>query len=348
MIRFISRKWPPAVGGMETYSQRLAELLPRYDEVDVLCLPGNRNGQPPRLLSLLIFGLSTAAKLMTRQPAHVLHLADMSIWPLGVVGRMRSGKSTIVLSAHGTDVGFALRENFLGYLYKQYLKLGAKLLSNALVIANSRATARIAADHGFSRLAIVPLGTNMTPPHIPDKPLPHVFFSGRLIKRKGCAWFIHNVLPLLREDITLRVAGPVWDESERLALTSPRVTFLGCLDRNQLAVEYASALCAISPNIDVATHEFEGFGLTATDAAAAGGIALASLHSGLAEALIDGLTGFHLPPGDPSAWKDKIESILEWRPSERRDFIERSIRKVQDWYSWDRVAMETFAAYANG
>ncbi len=40
MILFITRKWPPAVGGMETYSVKLSQALQKLSTVEVMALPG--------------------------------------------------------------------------------------------------------------------------------------------------------------------------------------------------------------------------------------------------------------------------------------------------------------------
>ena len=58
-VRFITRKWAPAVGGMETYCLRLAEELSRIHDLEVISLPGKANGDAPSPLSLIIFGLKT-------------------------------------------------------------------------------------------------------------------------------------------------------------------------------------------------------------------------------------------------------------------------------------------------
>ena len=108
---------------------------------------------------------------------------------------------------------------------------------------------------------------------------------------------------------------------------------------------YARALCVVTPNIILANGEFEGFGLVATEAAASGGVSLAAQCQGLREAIVDGVTGFHLPPGEPGPWAQKINEISGWEPNRRAAFIERSVAECRTRYSWSRVAEETFAAY---
>ena len=46
-VLFITRKWPPAVGGMETYSHRLSGELAKHVPVQTVALPGAPSGLPP-------------------------------------------------------------------------------------------------------------------------------------------------------------------------------------------------------------------------------------------------------------------------------------------------------------
>ncbi len=330
---------------METYSLRLAERLPSYGDVQVSALPGNADGSMPGPLALIRFGLVNMVKtLFSTRPADVTHVADMASWPLALAARIRRPGAKRALSAHGTDVAYALRGGLKGSAYGIWLRMGALLLGRISVIANSSATAETASRFGFRDIEVVPLATDLRPPRAVSANR-DIFFSGRLVPRKGCAWFIRNVLPHLPEDVRLTVAGTKWDADEVSALDHPRVDFLGHLPFEQLPGRYANAACVIVPNIDVPAREFEGFGLVAVEAAASGGVTLAADHSGLKEAVIDGETGFKLPPGDAQAWIAKITEVLNWTPVERRTFSEASAQKAAAVFDWDRVAADTFKAY---
>jgi glycosyltransferase involved in cell wall biosynthesis len=173
----------------------------------------------------------------------------------------------------------------------------------------------------------------------------HLLFAGRLVERKGCAWFIRNVLPLLPAEIALDVAGTVWDEDEGAALRHPRVTHLGPLDSAALADACRSALCVIVPNIEPKSGEFEGFGLVGPEAAAAGGVVVAAATGGLTDSVIDGETGRLVPPGDPAAWAEKIREVAAWTPEARTRFVERAMARAREAFSWPRVADDTIAVY---
>jgi glycosyltransferase involved in cell wall biosynthesis len=213
------------------------------------------------------------------------------------------------------------------------------------VIANSRRTAEATRALGFRDVRVVPLATDMARAAPPDGPTREILFAGRLVRRKGLAWFVERVLPRLPEEIGLAVAGTVWDAEEARALEAPRVRWLGALGPEALAAAHARALCTVVPNIAVATAEFEGFGLAATEAAAAGGVVLAADRDGLTEAVIDGETGFLLPSGDAAAWAAKILEIRGWRPERRAAFVEAAVVRSREVYSWERVARDTLAAY---
>lgn len=347
-VLYLTRKWPPAVGGMETYSVKLTDELSQRYSVETLVLPGRKDGLPPTTLSIIGFAFRAAWKYL-RQPRlpSIIHVGDLAAWPLGLLARMRSPRAAVVISAHGTDVSYPRRKGWKGTLYGAYLHLGSKLSRDAIVIANSTATASAAAETGWRGAAIVPLATDFVGSGPIGTHDGQLLFAGRLVERKGCLWFVKNVLPLLPPHIGLKVAGPVWDKAEASALRDPRVTYLGSLGKEALIEAYRAAMCVIVPNIEPASGEFEGFGLVAIEASAVGGVVLASATGGLIEAVIDGETGYSLPPGNPQAWQTKIIEIANWPDGMRRTFVERSMKRTGEVYTWRRVADDVLSVYRN-
>jgi len=345
-ILYITRKWPPAVGGMETYSVRLTQALKQLVPVQVLALPGRTNGAPPTTAALTGFAVRTFVQLLfhNRLPL-VVHLGDMVLWPLGLAARARSRKTYVVLSAHGTDVAYHRRASVKGRAYGAYLRLGARLLGSARVIANSRATQEVAAETGWRNAAVIPLATDLEGPDPTGEHGGHLLFAGRLVERKGLAWFVREVLPRLPDTIRLKVAGTAWDPAEVRALNDPRVDFVGRLYGLDLIQAYRQALCVVVPNIEPHSREYEGFGLVATEAAAAGGVVLAARTGGLVEAVDEGVTGMLVAPGDADAWAQAISRVVGWDAPRRKAFLVRSMARCREHYSWARVARETFDAY---
>lgn len=346
-ITFVSRKWPPAMGGMETYSERLSSCLCSYGDVTVIALAGHADGSTPRPWELVIFGLKTAfALIFTNRPASVVHVADMASWPLALAARLRSPSTRRILSAHGTDVSFPRRGGVIGRLYGAYLRLGARLLGAVTVVANSAETAKAAKSFGFRDTVVVPLAAEAAfVADAPDIPEQTILFSGRLIRLKGCKWFIENVLPHLPETLELEVAGTIWDDDEFAALKAPRVRYVGRLDQADLHRRMVETLCVVIPNIEIENGQFEGFGLVAVEAAAVGGIPVVARQAGLKEAVIDNQTGFLITSGDAGQWVEKIKEISAWSPQDRTKFKAQARAAVETHYSWDRVARETALQY---
>jgi glycosyltransferase involved in cell wall biosynthesis len=344
---FITRKWPPAMGGMETYCLKLTEALRREHSVEVIALAGSPDGRPPRAHNLLIFGFTAGMRLLlhSRMP-ELIHVGDIASWPFAILAQIRRPSIRIAISAHGTDVSYGRRSGWRAALYRSYLRIGARLLRAAIVIANSQATADASAQAGFRRIEVVPLATDL---HAPQGNIhecgSNLLFAGRLMRSKGLSWFVENVLPHLPRGIDLDVAGLAWEADEARCLDHPRVRYLGVLDQARLAEAYATARCVVVPNIELANGVFEGFGLVAAEAAAAGGVVLAANSAGLMSAEIDGETGFLLPPGAAQPWIDKVGEVVAWSAEERRTFVTASMRQAKHYYSWERVALQTIAIY---
>jgi glycosyltransferase involved in cell wall biosynthesis len=342
-IRFITRKWSPAVGGIETYCVRLCTELAKRNHLDIIALPGKENGDAPGTWQMLTFGLGTALRLLFTRPARIVHIGDISIWPLGWLAQLRHRNIKIILSAHGSDLSFAGRKGLAAKLYGFYIGLGARLLGKATVIANSDWIASLATKTGFNTVITVALATDIKAPDeqefIPGKHNGQLFFAGRIVKSKGLSHLVNTVLPLLHQPLKIRVAGTIWDEEEALILKNPHVEYLGVLQPEALASEYANALCVVVPSVRP-----EGFRLVAAEASAAGGLVLAANHSGLAQTCTADV-GFVADIQDPEAWARQLDTFANWTLEQRSTFIRRSQKVAQQRFSWARVAAETQKAY---
>jgi glycosyltransferase involved in cell wall biosynthesis len=338
-ILFITRKWPPAMGGMETYCWELAQRLGRFGRLAIIALPGRKGGAVPTLPAMLWFGFSTAVRMIFRKPTTITHAGDLAIWPLAWIASVRGRKSKIVISLHGSDVNFANGSGIASRLYRAYIRLGAHLLKRAKLVANSEWIASLARAQGYSDVVVVPLATTLKVQSVPTGNNGALLFAGRITPSKGLGFIIREVLPLLDESTCVRVAGSVWDQQEAELLKHPQVEYLGVLGSDQLANEYAKAMCVLVPS-----QTSEGFGLVAAEAAACGGVVIASAHSGLAEVVTPEL-GFLAHAGDAAAWANQIGAIAKWSASERTRFVSAAMVFAQQKYDWDRVAADTTAAY---
>ena len=348
-VVYLTRKWPPAVGGMETYSVELtAELSSRVD-LQTVFLPGREGGATPAKSAIIGFFFKAVAAIAKSRKVDVFHVGDMAMWPLAFVSNVLKPGSRSVISAHGTDVAFGIRPGLAPKVYNFYLKSGAALLrGRTTVIANSTPTGGFCTAAGFRNVSVVPLGTFAKPNVVAAEIASpkYVLYVGRLAVRKGIGWFTREVLPLLPSGITVKVAGSAWDASEMQAIEgNSRVEFLGPVYGDELAALRLGAIAVIMPNITLAGRDFEGFGLTAIEASAVGAVLIASAVDGIVDAVRDGETGFLIAEGNPQHWADKIVEIEAWSASKRLEFVQKAQQVTRDYYSWSRVAEDCVRIY---
>ena len=345
-LLFISRKWPPAVGGMETYSYKLVEAAKTQMDVQTFVLPGQSNGRPPKALSLLVFGLKVAIAVLFKKPtATYIHGGDLAIWPLVWLASLRQKNAKFSISVHGVDFSYGHGEGIKARLYRIYLRAARRCLPHTEIIANSQATAKLMESSGFEQLRTLPLRIRDHKTLIPLEKKPEVkylFFSGRMDPRKGLTWFSQTVLPDLPPDIVLKIAGMATDPKLGGNTPSSKIQFLGILSEEDLATHRRNALAVIIPNIDLGSEKVEGFGLAASEASLTGGVVLASDLQGLKDAVENGHTGFLLPPSNAKAWIDKISEVLNWSTRDRERFLAQQKERISQWPDWEKYVKLLF------
>jgi glycosyltransferase involved in cell wall biosynthesis len=349
-VLFITRKWPPAIGGMETYSVELAKALAPLVDLSTIVLSGTERG--PRLIPLFLFVLRTAWHLWTARGSYdVVHFGDMALFVLARWNRIVSTSTRNVVSLHGLDTVYHRRPGLVPWLYGRLMAWAAHSDCVDLYVANSRATKRALTASGIGPATVVPLGTRIDGTDRPkgvDRPDNYVLYLGRVMARKGPGWFAERVADALPDGIGFKVLGTVWEQAELAKIeASDRSEYLGVLDKAKERALCERAIAVVLPNRENRSgQDIEGFGLVAVEVAALGVPAVAANTEGLQDAVIDGVTGFLVEPGKEDAWIRKIQEIHAWSPAERRRFIDRSLETLDARFSWERVAREMVEIYA--
>lgn len=134
--------------------------------------------------------------------------------------------------------------------------------------------------------------------------------ASRLESAKGVGVAIDATARLRarRDDVVLAVAGAgaaAFRRTARVLGLGPAVRFLGPVDHGELPAVLAAADLFVLPSLGP-----EGLPLSALEAAAAGLAVVASDVPGAREAVVDGVTGVLVPPGDPEALARAIEELL--------------------------------------
>lgn len=133
---------------------------------------------------------------------------------------------------------------------------------------------------------------------------------GRLVPRKGVAWFVDNVMPLLPEDVQFLVAG---EGPERARIEAAidrhglpgRVRLLGAVSDEDLEVLYQGSDLFMMPNVPV-PGDMEGFGLVMVEAGLCGLPVVAAAIEGIADVVTEGENGHLVTTGDAAGFADAI------------------------------------------
>ncbi len=221
-----------------------------------------------------------------------------------------------------------------------------------LVLAPSEATAAelrrdYCAGDWAERIGVIPNVTGglvVAPAGEVEGPPGYLLFVGRLRIRKGVEVLLEALRELRREipGAALRIAG---DGEHRAALEraaadlGPAVAFLGTRDAARVRTLLRGAAALVVPSI------YEGMPLVVLEAMEAGAPVVASAVSGIPEVVVDGETGWLVPPEDPRALARALEAVLT-DPGEARRRGEAGRRRVDERYrpavaaaSW-RAAIE--------
>ncbi len=205
-------------------------------------------------------------------------------------------------------------------------------------------------------ISIVPCGVDLGHfcPDGPSEPRRRrrrrrIVVVSRLVERKG----IGNVIAALAAlpGVELIVAGgpPAGlldhdDEARRFAALARR---MGVADRVELrgAVPRQN-LPALLRSADVVAccPWYEPFGLVAIEAMACGVPVVASAVGGLAESVLDGVTGLHVPPRQPACIASAVGGLLD--DEARRRSMGTAGRQRAERFGWDRIAAQTLAVAA--
>lgn len=330
-LLFVTRKYPPGRGGMEEFAARLFAAYPGPKRLVAL-----RHGQA--LVPLLVAGAVVAAA-RGRGRVELVHLGDALLTPLApLLGRLADAPVTATL--HGLDTVRGLPG------YRALLGVALRRMSGRLVAVSDYTAARAATIHGVQpatitngvdvarfaairRTADPAACTRLGLP--PSGPL--VVTTGRLVRRKGVAWFITRVLPLLDPAVTYAVAGDGPDRRavQAAAAAAPGVVLLGPVSDATLAELYARADLFVAPNIPVADQP-EGYGIAPAEAAAAGLAVVVSELEGLRDMARD--TGVPMAPaGDAAAWAAAVRAALADPASYRAKRPPRSWEEVAGDYA---------------
>lgn len=185
--------------------------------------------------------------------------------------------------------------------------------SEVVLVPSERTGHEIARDYGGPAPQLLPNATAEAPSlwPAPTQRPGGLLYVGRLRIRKGVEVLLWS-LSILRDDghaFELTIAGDGERRGTLEALTvqlglQDRVRFLGHSNRAELRQELAKATALVVPSI------YEGMPLVILEAMEEGVPVVASAVSGIPEVVVDGVTGWLVPPENVDALSQALSQVL--------------------------------------
>jgi glycosyltransferase involved in cell wall biosynthesis len=176
-----------------------------------------------------------------------------------------------------------------------------------------------------------------------------VLFVGRLLPHKG----VDILIEALDGETPLTVVGrPYHAEYFRLLqqlARGKRVTFATDASDEEVVRHYRSHAVSVLPSVCRTVYgDFtelpELLGFAALEAMACGTPVVCSRVGGMEEVVVDGETGYLVPPGEPAPLGERIRRVLGDPPLAAR-LGQAARARIEERFTWDRVAERCLAAY---
>ncbi len=365
-LLFLTQDFPPAVGGIQTYSAGLVRALVGLGvTVEVVCpshpddwktdasfpCPVHRIHSRDDLLPLKL--LSRIRGIADAFRPNVIACAQ---WPLALPASRVAKRcgATLAIAAHG-------RELLNTSLFPRYASIRRHFVRSAdVLLPVSHYTARLLTDLGAdpSRIHVLTNGvdTDAFQPEdaselrhtlSPDgKPL--LLTVSRLVYRKGIDTMM-EALALIPADerpiYAIAGSGPDQDRLRALAGSldvDHSIRWLGRVPDADLRALYNAADVFALPARE-SRPDVEGFGLVFLEAAACRTPSIGATTGGMPDAVDDGVTGLLVPPDDPRALASAITRLCS-DARFREKLGDAAYSRACDGFTWNAVAARFITA----
>jgi phosphatidylinositol alpha-1,6-mannosyltransferase len=315
---FITRNYPPKLGGLEKYSYNLIREFEAHDPIFKIVL-----SKPIiHLVWFLPYAAFMALYYVRRHALKSVHLCDALLAPVGLLLKAITGAS-VTVTVHGLDITYP------NSFYQAIVPRCTARLDR--VVCVSRATRDECVARGIppNLCSVIPNGirpgefclpqpadvlrtrlNKIAGVRLDNKTV--LVTVGRLVHRKGIEWFVGEVMPRLGAEYHYLIVG---DGSERLRIKATInrhhlencVSLLGRVTDLTRNLIFNAADVYIMPNITV-PGDVEGFGIAIIEAGSCGLPVIGSNLQGIKDAVIHGKTGYLVTEGDADAFLEKIRS----------------------------------------
>jgi glycosyltransferase involved in cell wall biosynthesis len=330
-VALVTPRFPPDIGGQETYVGWVAETLRATPgcEVTVISTGTSRRTQRESYRGIPVIRLGTWATLsntpvnpiwgvqvrrllarlhidVVNAHAPVPFLADIAVFtsPVPVVLTYHSG--SLVKGAGAVDV---LLRAYERHVLPRVFDRAADLI----------AVSPVSKAHSTGRAQLIPPGVDVElfrPPAAEDQRGQRILYVGRVERSsrwKGLQVLVDSLVRLrqLAPEVRLDVVGGGDDvgglkaRAERLGVAD-RIDWHGKVSHTALPRFYQEAGVTVLPSLT----ESESFGMTLVEAMSSGCPVVGSAVGGIPFVIRDGIDGLLVPPGDATALADALGWVL--------------------------------------
>lgn len=284
--------------------------------------------------------------LLTVRKWDIVYIGDSVLCGIGFLIKLFNAQIKTVVTIHGLDITYP------NPFYQLYLNLCFNSFDKYICV--SEETNQRYLNRGGKRSIVITNGVdgNKFSNYQIDKKAFNDKYKisntdlvlltvGRLVRRKGVAWFIQDVMPeLKRKDIVYFVVGDGEEKEHIISLVKKnnlenQVRLLGRLSDDDLNELYINSDVFIMPNI-VINNDIEGFGIVALEASLAGLIVIASGIEGIKDAVIHMQNGIIVESGNSAAYFRQIEDVVNNRDKYKK-LSEEFSRYTKEEFSWTRT-----------
>ncbi len=357
-ILYISRRYPPSVGGMEKMAYEIYSRLNKIADVEFIIWGGSNKWL---LVILPFFFLKSIYVLLTKK-IDIIHIGDGSISPLLLV--LMFFRKPIVATIHALDITYQNK------LYQFLIPRCAGRANKVICISNYAKEKCAQRKIPSKNISIIPCGVSdefyirsknkeqlvktieeNCGISIKDKKI--IISVGRLIERKGFHWFIKEIIPELlkkrKSFVYLLVGDGILKKEIKDIIKNEGlekyVFMMGKINDITLKTLYNLADVFVMPNIKV-QGDAEGFGLVALEAASCNLPVVASDIEGIKDAMEGYKKGFLISPKDKKEYKKTIENVLNTcgrEADDQKDARDYILNKF-DWDIISRKYLDEFSA----
>jgi len=171
----------------------------------------------------------------------------------------------------------------------------------------------------------------------------YALFVGRLLRHKGVLELIQAVSPRT----PLRIVGRPYDTGYlaelKAAAEGKAVTFIQDADDDALRRQYAGANVVLQPSVPAGAKP-ELLGLVCLEGMASGKPVIVTRLTSLPELVVDGVTGYIVPPYDREALGRRIDDLVN-DPALAARLGEQARRHVAATFTWEATARRGMELY---